>query len=276
MTNAPDSNPTQPEDALLAEAAPAPRQRSRWETAWRELRRAPLSAQVGLIVILCYIILGVFAPAIAPYPENELVGSQYEPWSDEFVFGTDQLGRDMLSRLIFGARNTIGIAFVTTILAFAIGGSLGLLASILGGWADQALGRAVDVLMAIPLLIFALVLLSIVGTSLFNLIVIIAVLDSTRVFRLSRAVSMNVVIMDFVEAARLQGEGLGWIMTREILPIIMPPLVAEFGLRFCFVFLTISALSFLGLGIQPPDPLPMVALGTPHRLLALARAPPPG
>jgi peptide/nickel transport system permease protein len=154
--------------------------------------------------------------------------------------------------LIFGARNTIGIAFVTTILAFAIGGSLGLLASILGGWADQALGRAVDVLMAIPLLIFALVLLSIVGTSLINLIVIIAVLDSTRVFRLSRAVSMNVVVMDFVEAARLQGEGLGWIMTREILPNIMPPLVAEFGLRFCFVFLTISALSFLGLGIQPP------------------------
>jgi peptide/nickel transport system permease protein len=252
MTDAPDSKPVQPEDALLAEAAPAPRQRSRWETALRELRRAPLSAQIGLIVIVCYIILGVFAPVIAPYPENELVGSQYEPWSDEFVFGTDQLGRDMLSRLIFGARNTIGIAFVTTILAFAIGGSLGLLASILGGWADQALGRAVDVLMAIPLLIFALVLLSIVGTSLINLIVIIAVLDSTRVFRLSRAVSMNVVVMDFVEAARLQGEGLGWIMTREILPNIMPPLVAEFGLRFCFVFLTISALSFLGLGIQPP------------------------
>jgi hypothetical protein len=147
MTDAPDSKPVQPEDALLAEAAPAPRQRSRWETAWRELRRAPLSAQIGLIVIVCYIILGVFAPVIAPYPENELVGSQYEPWSDEFVFGTDQLGRDMLSRLIFGARNTIGIAFVTTILAFAIGGSLGLLASILGGWADQALGRAVDVLM---------------------------------------------------------------------------------------------------------------------------------
>jgi peptide/nickel transport system permease protein len=252
MTNLPDSNPVKPEDALLAEAVPTPQQRSRWETAWRELRRAPLSAQFGLVVILCYIVLGVFAPVIAPFPENELVGAQYEPWSDEFVFGTDQLGRDMLSRLIYGARNTIGIAFVTTILAFAIGGTLGLLASILGGWVDQALGRAVDVLMAIPLLIFALVLLSIVGTSLINLIVIIAVLDSTRVFRLSRAVAMNVVVMDFVEAARLQGEGLRWIMLREILPNILPPLVAEFGLRFCFVFLTISALSFLGLGIQPP------------------------
>jgi peptide/nickel transport system permease protein len=114
------------------------------------------------------------------------------------------------------------------------------------------LGRFVDVLMAIPQLIFALVLLSIVGASVVNLILIIAVLDSTRVFRLSRAVAMNVAVMDYVEAARLQGEKLGWIMSREILPNILPPLAAEFGLRFCFVFLTVSALSFLGVGIQPP------------------------
>ncbi len=122
----------------------------------------------------------------------------------------------------------------------------------LGGWIDQLLSRLVDILMAIPQLIFALVLLVIVGPSITNLILIIAVLDSTRVFRLTRAVAMNVVVLDFVEAARLQGEKLAWIMGREILPNIMPPLVAEFGLRFCFVFLTIAALSFLGLGIQPP------------------------
>jgi peptide/nickel transport system permease protein len=106
--------------------------------------------------------------------------------------------------------------------------------------------------MAIPALIFSLLLLTIFGTSIPVLIVIIAVLDSTRVFRLARAVSLNVVVMDFVEAARLRGEGIGWITLREVLPNIMPPLVAEFGLRFCFVFLTIAALSFLGLGIQPP------------------------
>jgi peptide/nickel transport system permease protein len=158
----------------------------------------------------------------------------------------------MLSRLIYGARNTIGIAFVTTMLAFLLGGALGILASVLRGWVDQVLGRFVDVLMAIPQLIFALVLLSIVGASVVNLILIIAVLDSTRVFRLSRAVAMNVAVMDYVEAARLQGEKLGWIMSREILPNILPPLAAEFGLRFCFVFLTVSALSFLGVGIQPP------------------------
>jgi peptide/nickel transport system permease protein len=130
--------------------------------------------------------------------------------------------------------------------------SLGLLAAISRGWIDQLLSRAVDVLMSIPVLIFALMLLSTFGSSVFNLIVIIAVLDSTRVFRLSRAVAMNVVVMDFVEAARLRGEGLGWIMRREILPNVMPPMIAEFGLRFCFVFLLVASLSFLGVGIQPP------------------------
>ena len=158
----------------------------------------------------------------------------------------------MLTRLLYGARNTIGIALITTLLAFLIGGITGILAAILGGWADQLMSRLVDVLMAIPSLIFSLLLLTIFGTSIPVLIIIIAVLDSTRVFRLARAVSLNVVVMDYVEAARLRGEGLAWITLREVLPNIMPPLVAEFGLRFCFVFLTIAALSFLGLGIQPP------------------------
>tara|TARA_B100001173_G_C15814023_1_gene473236 strand:- start:19 stop:660 length:642 start_codon:yes stop_codon:yes gene_type:complete len=154
--------------------------------------------------------------------------------------------------MIYGARNTVGIAVATTILSFLIGGSLGLAAAIDRRWIDQVLSRSVDVLMAIPSLIFALVLLSIFGSTITSLIVIIAVLDSTRVFRLTRSVAVNVVVMDYVEAARLRGEGLGWIMRREILPNIMPPLIAEFGLRFCFVFLTIAALSFLGVGIQPP------------------------
>lgn len=140
----------------------------------------------------------------------------------------------------------------TTLLSFLIGGSLGLAAAIDRRWIDQVLSRSVDVLMAIPSLIFALVLLSIFGPTVFNLIVIIAILDSTRVFRLTRSVAVNVVVMDYVEAAKLRGEGLGWVMRREILPNIMPPLIAEFGLRFCFVFLTIAALSFLGVGIQPP------------------------
>jgi peptide/nickel transport system permease protein len=238
--------------AGLVEPPPKFARRTWLQLTWRELRRAPPTAWSGLIIILIYVLAALFAPLIAPYRETEIVGGAYEVWGEQFILGTDQLGRDMLSRLIYGARNTIGIAFVTTMLAFLLGGALGILASVLRGWVDQVLGRFVDVLMAIPQLIFALVLLSIVGASVVNLILIIAVLDSTRVFRLSRAVAMNVAVMDYVEAARLQGEKLGWIMSREILPNILPPLVAEFGLRFCFVFLTVSALSFLGVGIQPP------------------------
>lgn len=212
----------------------------------------PWSARLGLLIIAVYVLVAVFAPLLAPYGEADVVGSEFEPWSPTFLLGTDGLGRDMLSRLIFGARNTIGVAFVTTVLAFLIGGIGGMLAATLGGWTDEILSRIVDVIMAIPRVIFALLLLTIFGTGMVNLILIIAVLDSTSVFRLTRAVSMNIAVMEFVEAARLRGETLWWIIRREILPNILPPLVSEFGLRFCFVFLSISALSFLGLGLQPP------------------------
>jgi peptide/nickel transport system permease protein len=241
-----------PDHAVVAPPHALIGRRGRLSRAWRVLRKAPPTAWFGLIVIVLYLFTAVFAPLLAPYPETELVGGAFEPWGGEFILGTDQLGRDMLSRLIYGARNSVGIAFLTTMFSFLLGSALGLVAAISGGWIDQALSRLIDVLMSIPQLIFALVLLSILGSSIMNLILIIAVLDSTRVFRLSRSVSQGVVVMDYVEAARLRGEKLPWIMRREILPNIMAPLVAEFGLRFCFVFLTISALSFLGLGIQPP------------------------
>jgi peptide/nickel transport system permease protein len=218
----------------------------------KSLRKAPPTALFGMLVILFYVFLAIFAPVISPHGETEIVGDQFEPWGDAFWLGTDNLGRDMATRLIYGARNTIGIAFVTTCLAFAIGITMGFLASTLGGWVDQLASRVVDILMAIPSLIFGLLLLSIFGTSVLSLIIIIAVLDSTRVYRLSRAVSQGIVVMDYVEVSRLRGEGLWYIMRHEILPNAMAPLVAEFGLRFCFVFLFISALSFLGLGIQPP------------------------
>ncbi len=218
----------------------------------KSLRKAPPTAWFGLVVIAIYILVAVFAPVIAPFGEREVVGSQYQPWSAAHPLGTDNLGRDMLSRLIYGARNTVGIALVTTFLAFLIGSILGLLAATIGGWLDQLLSRFVDFLMAIPALIFALLLLTILGTSVVNMIIVIAIIDSTRVFRLARAVAANIVVMDYIEAARLRGEGLWYLIRREILPNAAAPLVAEFGLRFCFVFLAISALSFLGLGIQPP------------------------
>ena len=219
---------------------------------FKQLLRAPLSAQFGLLVILTYILVALFAPLLAPFGETQVVGEGFAPWGGEFLLGTDNLGRDMFSRLVYGARNTLGIAFLTTVLAFLLGGLGGLVAAIQGGWVDQGLSRVVDILMAIPQLIFALLILSVVGTTATSLVLVIALLDATRVFRLSRAVAMNVVVQDFVEAARLRGEGLWWLVTREVLPNAAAPLIAEFGLRFCFVFLFISALSFLGLGIQPP------------------------
>ena len=216
------------------------------------MRQAPLTAAFGLFVILVYVVAAVFAPVIAPYGEAEVIGSSYAPPDDDMILGGDQLGRDMFSRIIYGARNTVGIALLTTAIAFVIGSLAGLMAATLGGWVDQVCGRVVDTLMAIPQLVFALLLLTIVGTNVTNLILVIALLYSPLVFRLARAVAGNIVVMDYIEAARLRGEKTWYLIVSEILPNATAPLVAEFGLRFCFVFLAISALSFLGLGIQPP------------------------
>ncbi|MEM7258773.1 MAG: ABC transporter permease [Pseudomonadota bacterium] len=238
--------------SAAAEVGAVRKRRTRTERTWIALKKAPVSAWFGMLVITAYVFVAVFAPLLAPYGEAEIFPTPFGPWDEKHLFGTDQIGRDIFTRLIYGARNTMGIAIVTTLLSFLIGGSLGLIAAVNRSWLDQLLSRTTDVLMAIPGLIFALVLLSIFKPSVTSLIIIIAVLDSTRVFRLTRSVAINVAVMDYVEAARLRGEKLGWIMRREILPNIMPPLVAEFGLRFSFVFLTIAALSFLGVGIQPP------------------------
>ena len=231
-------------------------------------RTMPLTAAFGILVIIIYAVVSIFAGAIAPFGQEEIFananivpgGNPLLGGNPEFPLGTDQIGRDIYSRLIYGAQNTVGIAFATTCLAFFVGGSLGFLASIVGGWLDQLLSRAVDVLMAIPALIFALLLMTIasvwsnqlgIDRTMF-MILIIAMIDSTRVYRLSRAVGQNIVVMDYIEAAKLRGEGMGYLIFKEILPNAMAPLLAEFGLRFCFVFLTIASLSFLGVGIQPP------------------------
>ena len=216
------------------------------------LKKSPLSARIGMGIILLNVLAAVFAPFIAPYGETSIVGDVWESFSSEFLLGTDHLGRDLFTRMVYGARNTIVLAFLTTAISFLLGTSLGFVAATKGGWIDQVFSRIVDIFMAFPTLIFALMILSVMGSSVPVLIFTIAILDSTRVYRLSRAVAMDIEVMDYVEVARLRGEGLWWIMRHEILPNAMPPLVAEFGLRFCFVFLFIASLSFLGLGLQPP------------------------
>lgn len=221
------------------------------ETA-KALRTCPLTASFGLFVVFTYAIMGIFAPLIAPYGEAEVITEAFAPADENMLLGADQLGRDMFSRIVYGARNTVGLALLATILAFVMGALAGLFAATKGGWFDQIMGRVADVIMSVPSLIFALLMLSIFGTNLFVLVIIIAIIYSPRVYRLARAVAGNVVVMDYIEAARLRGEGTWYLIRKEILPNSSAPLVAEFGLEFCFVFLLVAGLSFLGLGIQPP------------------------
>ena len=218
----------------------------------KELRTAPLTAAFGMFVIFTYAIAGIFAPWIAPHGESEVISSAFAPADESMLLGADQLGRDIFSRIIFGARNSVGIALVATTLAFVMGALAGLLAAVKGGWFDNFIGRTADVIMSVPSLIFALLMLSIFGTNIWVIVVVVAVIYSPRVFRLTRAVAGNIVVMDYIEAAKLRGEGDWYLIRKEILPNSTAPLIAEFGLEFCFVFLLIAGLSFLGLGIQPP------------------------
>ncbi len=216
------------------------------------IKNIPLSALIGLIFTGAYFFVAIAAPLIAPYGMAEVVGDVWEPSSAEHLLGTDNIGRDLLTRMIYGGRTTIFIAAAATLLSFLTGTSLGLLAAVLGGWADQVLSRTVDLIMSIPTLILALVILAIVPVTVPILILVMGLLDATRAYRLSRSVAVDINVMDYVEAAKLRGEGRGWIIFREILPNALSPLVAEFGLRFIFMVLFISTLSFLGLGVQPP------------------------
>ena len=211
-----------------------------------------LSAWFGLTVVAIFIFVSIFTPWLAPYGQSANIGGTWDEPSMKMLLGADQIGRDMLTRIMYGARMTIGVALAITLLSFLIGIVLGFVAAVLGGWVDMFFSRLVDVMLSIPGLIFALIILGVFGSSIPVLILTIAVLDSTRVFRLARALGMNLTVMEYVEAARLRGEGLWWVIRREILPNAWAPLISEFGLRFCFNFLFIAGLSFLGLGIQPP------------------------
>ena len=214
--------------------------------------KIPISALIGITLTSLFLLAAIFAPLLAPFPVDAAVGKVWEGPSDTYWMGTDTIGRDILSRLIFGAQITIFVALLSSVLAFSLGAFFGFLAATRAGWIDTVLSRTVDLMMAVPSLIVALVVLSVLPLNLTVLILVMGVLDSTRVFRLSRAVAVDIAVMDYVEAAKLRGEKQIWIIFREILPNALSPLVAEFGLRFIFAVLFISTLSFLGLGIQPP------------------------
>ena len=211
------------------------------------------TARICLSVLFILIVLAIMAPWVSPYQPTEILTDEsYHLVSDSMLLGGDYLGRDMVSRLIYGLQVTLGVTFVVTILAFFTGCLLGFLAAVLGGIVDTVLSRIVDALIALPAIMIALIVIASLGSSLPVLIVTLALIDSTRVFRVARALAMNIVVSDYVEAARIRGEGLRWIMWYEIMPNALGPLAAEFGIRFTYTILFMSALGFLGLGMQPP------------------------
>jgi peptide/nickel transport system permease protein len=216
------------------------------------LRQIPFSAWIGMTGIAVFVVCALFAPLLAPFGEREIVGQVWEPMGGTYLLGTDNLGRDLLSRVIYGTRTTLSVALAATVISFSLGIFLSFIAAVSRGVIDQTLSRLNDLMMSIPTLIFALVVLAVLPQNIVVLILVMAILDSTRVYRLGRAVALDVAVMEFVEAARLRGEGTMWIIFKEILPNTLSPLLAEFGLRFAFSILFLSTLSFLGLGIQPP------------------------
>lgn len=220
---------------------------------WDLLQNLTATAIICLSILILLIVLAIAAPWVSPYPSTEILTDEsYHLISDSMLLGGDYLGRDMVSRLLYGLQITLGVTFVVTVLAFFTGSLLGFLAAVLGGVFDTVLSRVVDAFIALPAIMIALIVIASLGSSLPVLIVTLALIDSTRVFRVARALAMNIVVADFVEAARVRGEGLKWIMWREIMPNTLGPLAAEFGIRFTYTILFISALGFLGLGMQPP------------------------
>jgi len=218
------------------------------------LSQLTVTAAVALIILISFILVVMFAPWIAPYAEGAILTDEsFALSSKEMLLGSDFLGRDVLSRLLYGARVTLSVAFVIALSAFIIGCSFGFLAAVKRGMWDSVLSRIVDVLISFPAIMVALIVISGLGSSIPVLIVTVALIDSTRVFRVARALGMDIVVQDYIEAARVRGEKMGWIIWHELLPNALAPLAAEFGIRFTYAILFISALSFLGLGVQPPQ-----------------------
>ncbi|OED39366.1 ABC transporter permease [Chromatiales bacterium (ex Bugula neritina AB1)] len=216
------------------------------------LREFDIGARIGVFLVVAFLAAVFLSPFFMPYTEVEIAGSVWEPPSSAHWLGTDNVGRDLLTRILAGGRMTVIISLLATCGAFLIGCPLGISAAVAGGWFDLITTRAVDALMAFPGLILALILLSAMGTSIPSLLLVMSILSSTIVFRLTRAVASDVAAMEFIEVARLRGESMSWFLFMEILPNVAPTLLTEFGLRFVYAAILISSLSFLGLGIQPP------------------------
>ena len=211
------------------------------------------TAWIGIAIVGFWLAVAAFGPLFAPHGESEILSARsFAPAGEVGLLGSDYVGRDVFSRVLYGARMTMGLALITTIISISVGIALGFTAAVSGGVADNVLSRINDAIMAFPAIILALMVITALGTSLVIVVLTVALIDATRVFRIARALAMDISVMEFVDVARARGERVWWITRREILPNTLGPLAAEFGIRFTYAILFISALSFLGLGVQPP------------------------
>lgn len=224
--------------------APQPKEKT-WRFNW--------VGKIGLLIILFWAIVALVGPVFAPYPPGEIVDWDFfGPMSSDYWLGTDYLGRDIFSRILMGARYTVGIALASVTLACALGVILGMVAAVAGGWFDMILSRLLDAFNGIPSLLFGLVVVAAVGSSIPVLILTLTAIYMPGSYRFARALAVNINTMDFVTVARARGGRTAYLIVREIFPNILGPVLADLGLRFVFIVLVLSGLSFLGLGVQPP------------------------
>ena len=210
--------------------------------------------KIATAIVAMWLVIAVVGPFIAPYHEMDMDGEDsFLDAYDNFYLGTDSLGRDTLSRILWGARMTIGISLGATLLAYAIGITLGIAAAVKGGWMDMSISRVNDAILSLPSIMLGLIAIAAFGSSIPILITIAAIIYASSVFRIARALGQDIMVQDFVESAKARGESIWYIVRAEVLPNAAMPLATDFGLRLVFVVLFISSLSFLGLGVQPPQ-----------------------
>lgn len=241
MTDASLNTPEQ--ETLTGRGDAAPTNRFRFTaTGW-----------TGAAIVGFWVAIAFVGPLIAPYGEAEFVTyDSFLPPFGEFALGTDYLGRDMLSRLLYGARLTLFMAFFATLFASVVGTSLGMFAAIKGGLTDQIISRINDAFLSFPTIMLGLVVVAALGSSVPILISATGLIYASSVFRIARALTVEQMQLDYVEIAQARGEGLVWVLGNEILPNMIVPIIVDFGLRLAFAILFMSGLSFLGLGVQPP------------------------
>jgi len=215
--------------------------------------RLSWTGKIGVALVAFWVIMAFVGPFVAPFHEADIIADDsYLAPDSTYWLGTDYLERDILSRVLWGARTTIGISLTATIFAYLMGVTLGIAAAVRGGWVDMILSRLNDAILSLPTIMLGLLIVVALGTSIPILIGTAGLIYAASVFRIARALGQDIMVMDYVEAAQARGENLWYIITREVLPNAAMPLATDFGLRLVFVVLFISSLSFLGLGIQPP------------------------